>query len=227
MMKLLGRKIGMTQIFTEQGARCAVTVIETESADDNKSDLDLFKVGDFIDIIGTSKGRGFQGGMKRWNWSGSPKTHGSMSHRRAGSIGASTSPGRVLKGQHLPGHMGNERVTVQNLRIVKIDNENKLLVVSGAVPGHRNSEVIIRKAKKKQAKDEVKPEKKEVEAEIKIKEAETKTKETKPEVKAEVKKKEPKKEEAKKDEPKKVEPKKEEPKTKEKLKDDASPKAKA
>jgi hypothetical protein len=224
MTELFGRKIGMTQIFTEQGTRCAVTVIETEFPGDAKSDSDLFRVGDFIDIIGTSKGRGFQGGMKRFNWSGTPKTHGSMSHRRVGSIGASASPSRVLKGQHMPGHMGNERVTVQNLRIIKIDNENKLLVVSGAVPGHRNSEVIIRKAKKKPTKAEVKaeaekkevkaePEKKEVKAEVKIKpekgevkaevktkEAEPKKEETKSEVKAEVKKKEAKKEESKKKE---------------------------
>jgi len=217
MTKILGKKLGMTHTFTQEGIRCPVTVIETALLDDTERALELFRVGDFIDITGTSKGRGFQGGMKRWNWSGGPKTHGSTSHRRVGSIGASTSTGRVLKGQHMPGHMGNEKITVQNLRIIKIDKENKLLVVNGAVPGHRNSEVIIRKAKKKEIKPEVKAEleKKDLKAEIKPKETagkkqETKTEVEKKEVKAETKTKEAKKEE---------------PKNKEKLKDGKPPQA--
>lgn len=111
--------------------------------------VDMFAAGDFVDVIGISKGKGFQGGMKRWNWSGGNKTHGSTSHRRIGSLGSSTTPGRVWKGHHLPGHMGDERVTLQNLRVVRIDTENNLLVVRGAVPGHKNSCVIIRQAKKK------------------------------------------------------------------------------
>jgi len=141
--KISGKKIGMTHIFTEEGKRCVVTVIETEVVSD------FPKQGDFVDVIGVSKGKGFQGGMKRWNWSGGPKSHGSTSHRRVGSIGASAAPSRVLKGTHMPGHMGNQKVTVQNLQIVKLDKENKLLAISGAVPGHRNSKLIIRKAKKK------------------------------------------------------------------------------
>ncbi|MFH1888833.1 MAG: 50S ribosomal protein L3 [Candidatus Omnitrophota bacterium] len=114
--------------------------------------VDLFKPGDFVDITGTSLGKGFQGGMKRWNWHGGPKTHGSTSHRRIGSLGASTTPGRVWKGQPLPGHMGAARVTVQNLEVIKVDIENNLLLVKGAVPGHKNNYLIVKKAKKKKSK---------------------------------------------------------------------------
>ena len=113
--------------------------------------VDLFKPGDFVDITGTSIGKGFQGGMKRWHWHGGPQTHGSTSHRRVGSIGSTTSPGRVFKGHHMPGHMGARRTTLQNLRVVKIDPENNLLLVKGAVPGYKNSYLIIRKAKKKKS----------------------------------------------------------------------------
>ena len=150
MTKLLGKKIGMTHIFTKEGRRCPVTVVETSLSNEaNSKLLDLFKVGDFVDVTGKSKGKGFQGGMKRWNWSGGPKTHGSTSKRRVGSIGASASPSRVLKGTHMPGHMGNRNVTIQNLQMIKLDKENSLLAVKGAVPGHRNSKLIIKKAKKK------------------------------------------------------------------------------
>ena len=106
-------------------------------------------MGDFVDVTGTSTGKGFQGGMKRWGWKGGPGSHGSTSHRRVGSIGSTTTPGRVFKGHHLPGHMGAARVTLQNLKVVKIDTENNILMVKGAVPGCRNSFLIIRKAKKK------------------------------------------------------------------------------
>ncbi|MFH1577649.1 MAG: 50S ribosomal protein L3 [Candidatus Omnitrophota bacterium] len=145
---LFGKKIGMTHIFTEEGKRCPVTVIESDSLKDEKI-ADEFKAGVFVDVSGISKGKGFQGGMKRWNWSGGPGGHGSMSHRRVGSIGASASPSRVLKGKHMPGHMGNHKMTVQNLRVIKLDPENNLLVISGAVPGYRSRKLIIRKAKKK------------------------------------------------------------------------------
>ena len=111
--------------------------------------VDIFKEGDFVDISGTSIGKGFQGGMKRWHWQGGPKSHGSTSHRRVGSIGSSTTPGRVFKGHHMPGHMGMSRITVQNLKVVKVDLENNRLLVNGAVPGHKSSYLIIRKAKKK------------------------------------------------------------------------------
>jgi len=111
--------------------------------------VDLFTTGDFVDVVGTSIGKGFAGGMKRWNWVGQCQTHGSMSHRRIGSLGSNTTPGRVLKGHHLHGHLGNERVTIQNLKVVKIDAENNIIFIKGAVPGHKNSYVIVRKAKKK------------------------------------------------------------------------------
>ena len=107
----------------------------------------IFKEGEYVDIVGTSKGKGFQGGVKRWGWAGGPKTHGSMFHRRAGSIGASAYPSRVYKGSHMPGRMGGEIVTIQNVEIVKVDTENNLLVLKGALPGHRNSFVVVKRAK--------------------------------------------------------------------------------
>ena len=202
MTGLLGKKIGMTQVFSEDGKRVGVTAIEAgpcpvlvvkeksiqigfdsvketrvkkpvlghfkkinvssrklirevskepgrEYRIGEELKVDLFKAGDFVDITSTSKGRGFQGGMKRWHWAGGPRTHGSTSHRRIGSLGSSTTPGRVWKGHHLPGHMGDERVTLQNLKVVKIDLENNLLLVKGAVAGYRNSYLVIKKAKKK------------------------------------------------------------------------------
>lgn len=111
--------------------------------------VDLFKAGDFVDVSGISKGKGFQGGMKRWNWSGASMTHGSTSHRRVGSLGSSTTPGRVWKGHHLPGHMGAARITVQNLKVVRVDADKNLLLVRGAVPGYKNSYLMVRNAKKK------------------------------------------------------------------------------
>ena len=149
MSKLQGKKLGMTHIFTEEGKRNSVTVIETEFSVEDKQNADLFQAGDFVDVTGTTKGRGFQGGMKRWHWSGTPKSHGSMSHRRIGSVGSSAAPSRVFKGKHMPGHMGNRKATVQNLQILKLDRENNLLAIKGAVPGHKNGKLIIKKAKKK------------------------------------------------------------------------------
>ncbi|MDD2689244.1 MAG: 50S ribosomal protein L3 [Candidatus Omnitrophica bacterium] len=210
MVGLLGKKLGMTHVFGEDGRFISVTVIEAgpcpiigmnqksirigfdsckekhlkkpllgtykkanvspcklikeflkEPAKEYKIGeevkVDLFKSGDFVDITGNSIGKGFQGGMKRWNWHGGPQTHGSTSRRRIGSIGSSTTPGRVWKGHHLPGHMGNHRMTVQNLKVVKIDAENNLLMVKGAVPGHKNSYLIIRRAKKKKLQTTDKP----------------------------------------------------------------------
>lgn len=109
----------------------------------------LFQEGELIDVTGTSIGKGFQGGVKRWHWKGGPATHGSMSHRAPGSIGSTTFPGRVVRGHHLPGHMGNARVTVQNLRIMKIDLEANLLVVEGAVPGPEQRLVTVKKSIKR------------------------------------------------------------------------------
>lgn len=202
MTGLLGKKIGMTQIFSEDGQQIGVTVVQAgpcavlavkskniQLGFDSISDkrlkrpasgffkklniparkfvrelikdpareykvgeelkVDLFKAGDFVDVTGTSLGKGFQGGMKRWHWKGGPRTHGSTSHRRVGSIGSTTTPGRVWRGHHLPGHMGNDRVTTQNLRVVKVDEQNNLLLIKGAVPGNKNGYLIIKKAKKK------------------------------------------------------------------------------
>ena len=205
MIGILGKKLGMTHVFTDDGISVSVTVIEAgpcpvlsvkkdsvqlgfdiakekslkkpqlglfkklnipalkfvreikkESGKEYKVGeelkADIFKTGDFVDVTGVSKGKGFQGGMKRWHWAGGPMTHGSTSHRRVGSIGSSTTPGRVFKGHHMPGHMGNIRVTVQNLKVVKADPGNNILLVEGAVPGPTNSYLIIGKAKKKKAK---------------------------------------------------------------------------
>ena len=111
--------------------------------------VELFKEGELIDITGTSIGKGFQGGVKRYHWKGGPATHGSMSHRAPGSIGSTTTPGRVLKGHHLPGHMGDDRVTIQNLRIMKVDAQEHLLVVQGSVPGPENRLITVRKSTKR------------------------------------------------------------------------------
>lgn len=204
---LIGKKLGMTQVFTDEGA-IPVTVIEagpcviiqkkTSDKDGyeaiqvgfgrkkaknvtkplqghyNKADkglfrvlkefrvestdqyelgselkVDLFGIGDFVDIIGTSKGRGFAGTVKRHGFKGGRATHGLMFHRAPGSIGASADPSRVLKGKKLPGHMGYERVTVQNLLILGIRPEKNLILVKGAVPGSNNGIVFIRESIKK------------------------------------------------------------------------------
>ena len=111
--------------------------------------VDLFKPGDFVDVTGISRGKGFQGGMVRWNWAGGPGGHGSMHHRRVGSIGASADPSRTFRGTHMPGHMGNEQVTVQNLRVMRVELDKNLILIKGAVPGHRNALLTISIAKKK------------------------------------------------------------------------------
>ncbi|MGE5279699.1 MAG: 50S ribosomal protein L3 [Deltaproteobacteria bacterium] len=205
-IRILGKKIGMTQIFDGDGKVVPVSVIEAgpcvimavgeknvkvgfgdvkesklkkpQRAEFKKLNIapkrtirelriadkgewktgdtiqvDIFKEGDFVDVIGTSIGKGFQGGMKRWGWYGTPMTHGSMSHRRIGSIGASSDPSRVLKGKTMAGHMGHVRVTTQNLKVIKVDLANHLLVVKGAVPGPKNGILEIRKSIKKQSKE--------------------------------------------------------------------------
>lgn len=202
MIGLLGKKIGMTSIFSDDGKALNVTAIEAgpcailaikdknvqlgfdliaekklkkpvagifkklniparkyireirkdaslEYKVGEELKVNLFKVGDFVDVSGISLGKGFQGGMKRWHWQGGPMTHGSTSHRRVGSVGSTTTPGRVFRGHHMPGHMGAGQVTTQNLKVVKIDTENNLLLVRGSVPGYKNSYLIVKKAKKK------------------------------------------------------------------------------
>jgi large subunit ribosomal protein L3 len=109
--------------------------------------VDGFQVGEFVDVTGVSKGKGFQGGVKRWHFGGGEGSHGSMFHRAPGGIGASSFPSRVWPNQHMPGHMGNEQKTSKNLRVVKIDAEENLLLVRGAVPGPAGAYIVIRKAK--------------------------------------------------------------------------------
>lgn len=107
-----------------------------------------FEPGDVVDVTGTSKGKGFQGNIKRWNQARGRKTHGSHSYRVAGSMGACTYPGEVFKTKHLPGHMGHERVTVQNLEVVRVDAERNLLLVRGAIPGAKGGLVTVRETVK-------------------------------------------------------------------------------
>jgi large subunit ribosomal protein L3 len=205
---LIGRKLGMTQVFSDEGAAISVTVIEAgpcvviqkktretdgydavqigfgrkktkritkplqghfKKADkgffqflrefriDNAGEyevgaelnVDIFAVGDYVDIVGTSKGRGFAGGVKRHGFKGGRATHGSMFHRAPGSIGASADPSRVFKGTKLPGHMGDRRVTVQNLVVFSVRPERNLILVKGSVPGSMNGFVLIKNAVKK------------------------------------------------------------------------------
>jgi large subunit ribosomal protein L3 len=207
---LIGRKVGMTRIFSEDGVSTPVTVIEVESnrvtqvktvETDGYSALQVttgskkanrvnkpqagvfakagveagrglweFRLGNGegegievgseikvdifndvakVDVTGTSKGKGFQGGVKRWNFSMQDATHGnSLSHRAPGSIGQNQTPGRVFKGKKMAGHMGAERVTTQNLEVVRVDVERNLLLVKGAVPGATNGNVIVKPAVK-------------------------------------------------------------------------------
>lgn len=205
---LIGKKVGMTQIFDDNGAAVPVTLIEAgpcyvtqirRSETDGYSavqlgfgevkpkrltggqlghlkryDLpplrflrefrqkdpevkegdkitvsDVFDKSDYVDVVGTSKGRGFAGAVKRYGFRGGPKTHGQSDRWRApGSHGSGTTPGRVYKGARGPGHMGNERVTVHNLKVELIDPERNLIAVRGAIPGARGSLVIIKEARK-------------------------------------------------------------------------------
>jgi large subunit ribosomal protein L3 len=200
---LLGKKLGMTQIFTERGETVPVTVLEvgpcvvtqvktvekdgvrsvqlgfgykkrlnepekghlrasgsqsrhlrdmkTEDGDDysvgQTIDASIFAVGDKVDISGTSKGKGFQGVVKRHGFAGGPKTHGqSDRHRAPGSIGATTTPGRVFKGTRMAGHMGHERITVQSLEVVRVDTERNLVLVKGSVPGPNEGMLLVRRS---------------------------------------------------------------------------------
>jgi large subunit ribosomal protein L3 len=113
--------------------------------------METFTAGQWVDVIGTSKGKGFQGAMKRYGFGGLKQTHGSMMHRRTGSVGAGSTPGRVWKNQKMPGHMGTTRATVQNLKIVAVRPEDGVILVSGAIPGTKGSYVTVRAAKKKTA----------------------------------------------------------------------------
>jgi len=201
---IIGKKLGMTQIFRQDGRVEAVTAIEagpctvvqvktvakegysaaklgfgevrqpksTRKGHDQESvkfkklreirvddikaieagqkvDISVFKAGDLVNVTGISKGKGFAGGVKRYHFKGGPKTHGqSDRHRAPGSIGATTSPGRVFKGQRMAGHMGDRRVTAINLEVHGTDPARNLLLLRGAVPGMKNGIVLIRKSKR-------------------------------------------------------------------------------
>ena len=208
---ILGKKIGMTQIFVSDGrlvpvtvveaGPCTVTMVKTVATDGyeaiqvgfdelseqrakkllNKPELghfakagvsparylsefrmedisaynvgdtikvDVFAEGDRIDVIGTSKGHGYTGTIQRWNQHTGPMAHGSKYHRGVGSLGANSTPSRVFKNKHMPGQYGGDRVTVQNLEVVKIDAERNLLMVKGAIPGANGSLVMVRDAVK-------------------------------------------------------------------------------
>ena len=105
---------------------------------------DIFAAGDKVDVTGTSKGKGYQGAIKKYNQSRGPMGHGSKSHRVAGSMGAATSPGRVMKGKGLPSHMGSVQITVQNLEVVRVDADKNLILVKGAVPGSKGTIITIK-----------------------------------------------------------------------------------
>jgi len=206
---LVGRKCGMTRIFTEDGASVPVTVLEvapnkvtqvktvdtdgysaiqvtqgakkasrvnkaaaghyakagveaglglwefrTENSEEafeigQELTVARFEAGQIVDVTGQSKGKGFQGGVKRWNFKTQDATHGnSLSHRAPGSIGQCQTPGRVWKGKKMAGHMGAERVTTQNLEVVRVDEETNVILIKGAVPGAAGAEVILRPAVK-------------------------------------------------------------------------------
>ncbi|MGB5490802.1 MAG: 50S ribosomal protein L3 [Woeseiaceae bacterium] len=207
-MGLVGRKSGMTRIFTEDGVSIPVTVVEAQPnritqvktvetdgyralqvvagsrkasrvakpeaghfaaakveagdlitefriADGDETDyqigselrVELFEEGQKVDVIGTSIGKGFAGTVKRHNFSMQDATHGnSLAHRAPGSIGQNQTPGRVFKGKKMSGHMGNVRRTIQNLEVVRVDNERNLLLIKGAVPGHSGGRVVVRPA---------------------------------------------------------------------------------
>jgi large subunit ribosomal protein L3 len=205
---ILGKKVGMTQIFDENGLLIPVTVIqagpcavvqkktvendgysalrlgfaevsekklskpekglftkvkvsgkkylrEFRTDDIDKYEVgqeikvsDMFSDGDRIDVSGISRGKGFQSTIRRYGQSGGPDTHGSMYHRRPGSMGSGTTPGRVIKGKREPGHMGVDKVTVQNLDVVRVDSERNLLLVKGAVPGPKGGLVIVKETVK-------------------------------------------------------------------------------
>ncbi len=111
--------------------------------------VDIFKAGDLVDVQGTSIGKGFAGGMKKWNWRGGPGSHGSMFHRRIGSAGASSFPSRTWPGHHMPGRMGDETKTIQNLEVLRVDASKDLLLLKGSVPGGSDALLYIRRSLKK------------------------------------------------------------------------------
>jgi large subunit ribosomal protein L3 len=139
-----GPELGPFKVLREVGLQTGVTPETLELG--KQFDASLFTVGESVDIVGTSKGKGFQGGVKRHGFSGGPKTHGQSDRTRApGSIGSGTTPGRVLKGTRMAGHMGNERVTAKKLQVIQADPERNLLLVKGSVPGANGGLLMIKK----------------------------------------------------------------------------------
>src|SRR5215467_5430305 len=139
-----GPELGPFKVLREVGLQEGAILERLELG--SKFDAGLFEVGESVDIVGTSKGKGFQGGVKRHGFRGGPKTHGQSDRTRApGSIGSGTTPGRVLKGTRMAGHMGNERVTVKKLEVIQADPERNLLVVKGSVPGANGGLLMIKK----------------------------------------------------------------------------------
>jgi large subunit ribosomal protein L3 len=139
-----GPELGPFKVLREVGLQEGVTLENLELG--SKVDASLFVVGEAVDIVGTSKGKGFQGGVKRHGFRGGPKTHGQSDRTRApGSIGSGTTPGRVLKGTRMAGHMGHERVTAKKLQVIQADPERNLLVVKGSVPGANGGLLMIKK----------------------------------------------------------------------------------
>ncbi len=124
-----------------------------EDAPEGEIDLSInqFQPGDWVDVVGKSKGKGFQGVMKKHNFHGQGASHGSKTHRRNGAVGNRSTPGRIFKNMGMPGHMGDERVTVQNLQVLQVREEDKVILISGAVPGANGSYVVVRPALKKPA----------------------------------------------------------------------------
>ena len=139
-----GPELGPFRVLREVGLQEGASLEELELG--KTFDAGLFKVGEAVDIVGTSKGKGFQGGVKRHGFGGGPKTHGqSDRHRAPGSIGSGTTPGRVLKGTRMAGHMGNVRVTIKKLQVIQADPERNLLLVKGSVPGANGGLLMIKK----------------------------------------------------------------------------------
>lgn len=142
--------------FAKAGTPCFYRLVEVKCGADDDSKpgqaincSGFVKAGDFVDVLGTSKGKGFMGSMRRHHFSGGAESHGSMHNRAPGSIGSSSDPSRVYKGMRMAGHMGFDKVTVQNLKVVEVKGEENILLVRGAVPGPINSVVLIKKALKK------------------------------------------------------------------------------
>ncbi len=139
--KIIGRKLKQTQNFTEDGERIPVTLVAIDSQEKLE---EVLQVGDKLKVTGLSKGKGFAGVVKRWRFAGGPRTHGQSDRERApGSIGQTTTPGRVYKGKRMAGRMGGDRITIRGLKVVAIDNEQKILTIKGLIPGNKKGKVTI------------------------------------------------------------------------------------